>query len=194
MQSLRSCYRSFYVLFIALFMAACGGGGGSLTQDGDGSLGQTPPEEPPPEPVYAITLELLNSNGEVANTTPVSQDAPGTLRATLTLDGAPIQFQLVTFSTAITGVLNPSLGTAQTNEQGMATVTLLPGNQEGAGQATAEYSLPDGGVVSTTLAFTSAGDAPSATGDNDVKITMALKSGVSNATTTVISAAETGGD
>ncbi len=190
MQSIRYFIRLYTMLFFATLIASCGGGG-SLTQTGDNVLGNPEPE-PVPVPVYSITLDLLNANGDVDPTTAVSQDAPGTLRATVLLDAAPVAFSLVTFTTEITGVLNPTLGTAQTDANGQATVTLLPGNQEGAGTAKVQFLKPDGQLLEGSIAFSSAGDAPSDTGSNDVKIAMTLKNGTTNAVTTTISAADPG--
>lgn len=186
--------RNFGFLFACLlFLISCGGGGGSLTQTGDGTIGGgSTTEEPPPDPVYSLSLELLNSDGVVDPTTVVSQDAPGKLRATITVDGTPIAYELVTFTTAITGVLNPSLGTAQSDENGQAMVTLLPGSSEGAGTARAEFSAPNGSAISDTITFNSKGDAPTDTGSNEVKINMALKNGTTGAATTNVSAAEPG--
>jgi hypothetical protein len=192
MQSIRYFIRLYTTFFFAILLTACGGGG-SLTQTGDGVLGTPDPVPVPvPEPVYTITLDLLNANGEIDPTTPVAQDTPGILRATVLLDAAPVTFALVTFTTEITGVLNPSLGTAQTDASGQAKVTLLPGNQEGAGTAKAQFLQPDGLVLEGRIAFTSAGDAPSQSGSTDVKIAMALKNGTTNAVTTTISAANPG--
>jgi hypothetical protein len=183
--------RQFFIIFITLFLTSCGGGG-SLTQTGDGDLGAPDPTpDPPPVPVYTIDIQLLNASGEVDPTRVISQDEPGTLRATVKVDDVAIPFELVTFTTEITGVLNPSLGTAQTDDSGMATVTLLPGNQEGAGRAQAVFTVPDGSLISDTIAFTSAGDAPSNSGSSDVKINLALKNGAGNAATQ-ISAADPG--
>lgn len=187
--------RNFGFLFICLFLlAGCGGGGGSLTQTGDGTLGGQEPttDEPPPDPVYNLKLELLNSDGVVDPTALISQDAPGTLRATITVDGRPISFELVTFTTEITGLLNPTLGTAQSDGNGSASVTLLPGSKEGAGTAKAVYITADGQSIVDSLTFNSKGDAPTDTGSSEVKIAMSLKSGSTGAPTTNISAADPG--
>ncbi len=187
--------RNFGFLFISLlFLAACGSGGGSLTQTGDGSLGEpTTDDETPPPPVYAIALELLNNNGVVDPTAIIAQDAPGTLRATITTNGAPIPYELVTFSTSNNfGALNPTLGTAQSDVNGQAQVTLLPGFNEGAGTATAQFTTPDGSIAVATLTFRTKGDAPTNTGSNEVKMAMSLKSATGGNDTTNISAAVPG--
>ena len=61
-------FRHLLIILFASMLWSCGSGGGTLTQDGgDGTLGDPPVvEEPPPEPVYKVTLELLNANGEVS--------------------------------------------------------------------------------------------------------------------------------
>jgi hypothetical protein len=143
-------------------------------------------------PAYNISIELLNSDGVPDLSTPVSQAKPGTLSATLTKNNTLVPFELVTFTTELTGVLNPSLGTAQTDANGLAKVTLLPGTGEGTGRAKVSFVTPDNETVSATLTFNSAGDAPSNNGSTDVKIAIALKSGITNASITTIRADEPG--
>ncbi len=139
-------------------------------------------------PAFKITLELLNSDGVADPTAIVSQAQPGSLRATLSKNDVALPFELVTFTTQITGVLNPTLGTAQTSAEGMASVTLLPGTGAGTGTATVAFTTPDGEVVSSEITFNSAGDAPSNSGSTDVKMSLALKDGNTGLDITTISA------
>ena len=105
----------FSLLFSFLLISCGGGGGGGVTPDtSGGTLGGTPTPTPPPDPVYAVTLALLNNSGAVDPATVVSRDEPGMLRATVVRDGAVVPFELVTFTTVEVGVLDPSTGTVRT--------------------------------------------------------------------------------
>lgn len=184
------CLRILMV-FVTLTLAACGGGG-TLTQDGDNALGNQEPDTPAPPPTYSISIELVNSEGVVDPTAIISHEQPGTLRATVMLGGNPVEYSLVTFSTQVVGVLDPSLGTAQTDVNGVATVSLLPGEVPGAGKAFAEFVEPDGNLAVAELTFESAGDAPNSSGNTSVKIALSLKNATTNMPTTTINAANSG--
>lgn len=184
------CLRILMV-FATLTLAACGGGG-SLTQDGDNALGNQDPDVPEPPPTYSINIELLNSEGVSDPTTLISHDQPGSLRATLTLGSTPVEYSLVTFSTQAVGVLDPTLGTAQTDANGVATVVLLPGNIPGAGKAFAEFLQPDGNPITAELTFESAGDEPNSSGNTSVRIALSLKNATTNMPTTTINATNSG--
>ena len=184
------CLRILMV-FSTLTLAACGGGG-TLTQDGDNALGNQEPDDPPPPPTYSISIELLDNDGVVNPTAIISHNQPGSLRATVLLGNNPVEFSLVTFSTQGVGVLNPSLGTAQTDINGIATVTLLPGQIPGAGKAFAEYLQSDGNPIVAELTFESAGDAPNDTGNTSVGIALNLRNAVTNMPTTTINAVNSG--
>ena len=184
------CLRILMV-FSTLTLAACGGGG-TLTQDGDNALGNQEPDDPPPPPTYSVSIELLDSDGVVNPTAVISHNQPGSLRATVLLGNDPVEFNLVTFSTQGVGVLNPSLGTAQTDINGIATVALLPGQIPGAGKAFAEFLQPDGNPIVAELTFESAGDAPNDTGNTSIGIALNLRNAVTNMPTTTINAANSG--
>lgn len=153
--------RNIQQLFVALIvtlLAACGGGGtlDSGGGNGGGNGGNT-------TPVYSLSVVLTDSNGQ--SSTSLSQATPLTITATLTAtNSGNVANQVVEFSlnnAALAGFGN-SAATALTNAEGVATLTLLVGNQSGAGQLTATY-----GTATTTAGFTSAGD-----GGDQVDITV----------------------
>ena len=153
--------RNIQQLFVALIvtlLAACGGGGtlDSGGGNGGGNGGGT-------TPVYSLSVVLTNSNGQTS--TSLSQATPLTITATLTAtNSGNVANQVVEFSlnnASLAGFSN-SAATALTNAEGVATLTLLVGNQSGAGQLTATY-----GTATATAGFTSAGD-----GGDQVDITV----------------------
>ncbi len=123
----------------ALMLAACGGsGGGDEGGDGGGT---------PPPPAIAVSLKIYDSNGnETSNVTPSS---PGTVKATVTNTGAAVPNVVVTFTSTI-GVLDPISGTALTNAQGVAQITLKAGSSPGAGTVSGSATI--GSVTATGTA------------------------------------------
>jgi len=124
-----------------------------------------------------LTLVTPNTNSQIRN---ISQSSPGQLSAqikSLDDDVAIGEFnnKLIQFSTEKTGVINPSLGTALTDQNGVASVTLLPASVEGAGIARATYTTVDGLTISNSYNFISAGDAPVDGGSTDTSISLTLK-------------------
>ncbi|MFT5161865.1 MAG: hypothetical protein ACI9FJ_000432 [Alteromonadaceae bacterium] len=184
----------FGLLFVTLFLISCGGGGGGgITADNSGgNLGGGTVTPPPADPVYTVTLELLNNSGVADPTTVVSRELPGSLKATVFKDGAVVPFELVLFTTSQVGVIDPVSGTARTNESGVASVVLLPGDIEGAGIAVATITIDGGAPVNDTITIASLGDAstvPDVTGFN---IELALKDKNTSQVTTTVSAAAPG--
>jgi hypothetical protein len=129
---------SFWVLLIAL--SGCGG-------SGDGGLSRTETPESGESDTPTITLELAIDDIAVQNA------KPGLVTATLKDNGTNLSGKVVTFTSTL-GILDPLSGTALTNENGQATIQVHAGTIEGAGEITASY----GGVNSSALGFTSAGD------------------------------------
>ncbi|MEH8019309.1 Ig-like domain-containing protein [Rheinheimera muenzenbergensis] len=141
--------RNIQQLIVALIvtaLAACGGGG-TLDNGGTDGGGNT-------TPVYTLNVALTDSNGQAA--TALSQAVPLTITATLTAtNSGNVANQVIELSLSNESLasFSNSSGTALTNASGVATLTLLVGNQSGAGQLTASY-----GTVSSTAGFNSAGD------------------------------------
>ncbi len=86
-----------------------------------------------------LVISLQDGSGN--NITNISDTQGGTLKATL-LDSNnnPIKNQLVVFSTK-NGVLNPSNGQVLTDNNGVATISLLAGTTAGADQVSAEATI-----------------------------------------------------
>lgn len=123
-----------------------------------------------------ITLELniLDQNGAVfTELNPVSKDNKGFVSATLRDDGVPLASQLISFTSKFTGKITPELGTALTDQNGVAVVTLSSGNFKGAGQVVASYESESNEIITKTAGFVSNGDdAPieSAQAELDIKL------------------------
>ncbi len=140
--------RNIQQLLVALLMttlAACGGGG-TLDSDG-GSGGST-------TPVFSLSVALTNSAG--AASTSLAQATPLTVTATLTAtNNGVVAGRLIQFAVNNTALatLGNTAGTAVTDANGVATITLLAGGSSGAGTVSASY-----GEATAESAFNSAGD------------------------------------
>ncbi|WP_028767263.1 beta strand repeat-containing protein [Shewanella fidelis] len=98
-----------------------------------------------------LSLSLTDGSGTEINT--ISQDQPGTIKATYTnASNEPIINEVITF-TASLGKLAPESGTALTNESGVASIAITAGDVEGAANITATV-----GDLSQSLGFTTKGD------------------------------------
>ena len=142
--------RNIQQLLVALIvttLAACGGGGTLDSDGGNGGGGNT-------TPVYSLAVSLTNADGTASNA--LAQATPLTATATLTatnngvVSGRVIQFGLSNEALATFG---NTAGSAVTNAQGVATISLLAGNSSGAGTVTATYN-----DATAEAAFNSAGD------------------------------------
>ncbi len=85
--------------------------------------------------------------------TTVSDVAPATLSATVIENGAAVMGEVVSFTTTL-GNLDPAIGTAITNVNGIATIILTAGTVEGAGVVSAVTTTGE----SDSVGFTSSGD------------------------------------
>lgn len=135
------------VALIVTVLAACGGGGTLDTGGTGGDGGNT-------TPVYSLSVALTDAGGQAS--TALSQATPLTITATLTAtNNGNIANQVIELSLSNDSLASFSntTATALTNSSGVATLTLLVGEQSGAGQLTASY-----GTVSATAGFNSAGD------------------------------------
>ncbi|SFD25460.1 beta strand repeat-containing protein [Pseudoalteromonas denitrificans] len=142
-------------------------------------------------PSLSLVLSLVTPDTDTSIIN-VSQALPGELKAQITTtDDAPFDGfdnKLIQFSTEKTGTINPSLGTALTDANGLAKVTLLPSTQEGAGIAKATYTTTDGLLLEASYNFMSAGDAPVDGGSTDISIALNLTDGTGKVTTQVSAA------
>ena len=107
----------------------------------------------------SLSVRVLNQADEEART--LAHATPRKLEGQLLVDGEPAAFKIIRFNTEFAGVVNPSSGLAMTDENGIATVDLLAGTVQGAGQAFAEFTSSNNVVTrSSSFTYTSAGDAP----------------------------------
>ncbi|MCL1075165.1 Ig-like domain-containing protein [Shewanella dokdonensis] len=150
---MRSAFTLFGALFCSFLLSACGGGGSALSDPGNG---QTPPSG-------SNTISLTISNSDI------NADTPATLTATVqnSLTGA-VSGELVTFTLndSSLGTFVPAIGTALTNANGVATVTLATSNVPGAGTVAA--SIASG--ASATVGFTMAGDGGASGGSAQITL------------------------
>lgn len=142
--------RNIQQLLVALIvttLAACGGGGTLDSDGGNGGGGNN-------TPVYSLAVSLTNADGTASSA--LAQATPLTATATLTatndgvVSGRVIQFGLSNEALATFG---NTAGSAVTNAQGVATISLLAGSSSGAGTVTATYN-----DATAEAAFNSAGD------------------------------------
>lgn len=142
MQSLRL----IFTLWTLLLLVACGGGGSVSRDDDTGTV--------TPDPTYSISVALTNSAGEAS--TQLTGDTPLTVRATVTdSSGNPAVNQVVSFSFSVENLARFSndTGTALTNSDGVATITLIVGELSGSGMVTATLDS----TTSAQTGFTSSG-------------------------------------
>ncbi|MBB1429115.1 Ig-like domain-containing protein [Pseudoalteromonas sp. SG43-4] len=141
------------------------------------------------EPQLSITA--VNSSGE--NTRNVDYSNPLTVQVELEIDGEPAAFKLVEFVLTGLGTINPTNGTALTNAQGIATISLLAGTEVGAGSIVATYTDNENIVYSSDgYTFTTEGDAPVQGESLDFSIGLSLTSSTSLTEISTISAADSG--
>ena len=164
-------------LLVALLLSACGGGGGSpgtvsggsgsggTGTGGTGSGGTTVPASP------TVTLAFTNSAGAASNG--LTGATPLTVKATvLGADKKPVANAIVTFATdSALGVFSPTAGTALTDANGVASVTMRAASLAagGAGTVTASTSVAGTTVTgtgnysvgATTLSFGTLSATPS---------------------------------
>lgn len=142
----------------AAALAACGGGGSDAgtspfgtgpgtpgTGGGGGGGGGSP--APAPTPSLAMSLSLSSTTVTIA--------APATVTATLSTASGPVVGALVTFKTTNNlGRFTPSAGTALTDAQGRAVVSLIPSaaDASGAAEVTAEAAVA-GQTAQATAGF-----------------------------------------
>lgn len=136
----------FAALCCSMMLAACGGGGGGA--------GDAPFPGPPSGPNNPGTT----SGAEIAvalSQTVVTQGSPATVTATLTDSGtgSPLAGKVVTFTTTGgLGVFSPTAGTALTDANGRAVVSVSPASPSanGAAEVTASATVNGETVTSST--------------------------------------------
>lgn len=127
---------------------------GSLSFSSDGSGGAVAAGK--------LTIELKNSNG--VSTTSIAPTTPGTLQVTLQDSSQkPVANAQINFSVnnANIAFFDPASGTALTDSNGRATISLKSGSLKGAATATASATV-NGETISGSVSFSSAGGSTSA--------------------------------
>lgn len=138
-----------------------------------------------------ITVSLIANNG--STTRNVDFLNPAVAQAQLLLNGEPGAFKLVAFNLSGLGTINPSNGTALTNEEGIAKVDLLAGTEAGAGSITAEYIDSDNtSYTAEAFTYTTAGDSPAQGDADNFTIDLSLISSTTLIQTSEISANDNG--
>lgn len=126
---MKSAFKLWLATFLSFLLIACGGGG-SISDTGGGD-GGTPPTD-----TITVTAAITFSS---SNST-IGIDTPATVTANVkgSLSGAKAG-KLVTFklNNASLGTFTPSTGTALTDAEGNATITLSTADIAGAGTVTA---------------------------------------------------------
>ncbi|NQZ20555.1 MAG: hypothetical protein HRT53_00735 [Colwellia sp.] len=156
---------SFLLVFAAV--VGCGGSGGSLqqTETPVGEVGDVP-----------ITIALTISNTTVTGAVPV------TITAKVMQGTTAVANRAVTFVTDL-GAFSPSSGSALSDENGDAVITLTAGSVRGAGEITA--SLTSGESSTVPLGFETQGDDIGIVGDINISVILIDSEG--NPTDTVTS-------
>jgi len=134
---MKAWWSGLVVAVLSACLAACGGGGGDEPRD------TTLPDQTVTT-TYTISGDFRSANGGVVNTHVFTQGVPVTVRAqvvevkTIQTPGQadritrnPAVGKVVTFTTE-GGAITPESGTALTDGEGDARVTLTPGNRAGA--------------------------------------------------------------
>lgn len=180
-------------LIAAAALSACGGGGGnpgSVAAPGGASGGTSPttPTTPAVPAAPTVTLALANTGGQASNS--LSGATPLTVQATVKdASGNPVKEAMVTFATdASLAIFSPSAGTALTDDQGVARISLRAASLAagGAGKLTATASVGGATIVgernfqvgATTLSFgTVTTGAPQIQAYNSTDITVPVLAG-----------------
>lgn len=160
---MKSAYSVFIALIWSFFLVGCGGGG-SISTD---------PDKPIPEPTDVISVALTITNTEITAATPATITA--TVKSSL---NGPLANTLVTFalSDKSLGGFDPSIGTALTNSDGIATIELATADVKGAGTASATVDGMTGDPAK--IGFSMAGDGGESGGG--ASISLALTDGAGN--------------
>lgn len=140
------------VAWVIALVAACGGGDAFTSPSStSNSPGTSSSGNATTNQFGSISLSLLDGAGTA--TTTISADSPATLRATvLDADGLPVSGALVTFSSAIDGLVtfNPTTGTALTNASGVASVQVIAGSTTGASILSAAATVSGSAIAAQT--------------------------------------------
>jgi hypothetical protein len=147
-------------LVLAAALAGCGGGGGSPGAVGGGPIGgggggTTNPAEP------TVRLTIVDGSGNAVSTLAGGQSA--SLRATvLTATGRPAVGAIVQFTAGTSGLVEftPATGSALTDANGVAVVTVKPASVTAAGAVAIKATSEVDGKAATASSNIAVGAAP----------------------------------
>ncbi|WOT06433.1 invasin [Shewanella youngdeokensis] len=141
-----------------------------------------------PIDAYTLTLTIEDTVGDELRE--ISSASPGQVIATLTKDGVLAPFETISFSVTGEGTINPSSGTALTNNSGQAVVNLVTGAVAGAGTISATFTL-DSEFIEDDFSYSVVGDAPGGDGEANT-LDIVLTNSITTGQTSTVSAAEPG--
>ncbi|WP_335908672.1 Ig-like domain-containing protein [Shewanella indica] len=150
---MKSAFKFCFTLICSFLLFACGGGG-SISDGGDGTTPTLPTD------TYTISLKLTDANGDPLSE--VSNAVPGKLVATLSKNAVPFQGGRIVFSVEGQGVLASDSGVS--DAQGVVRIDLLPGDKLGSGTVTARYTPGSGDGAEAQVSFNTKGDGGVDTG------------------------------
>ncbi|MCV2885366.1 Ig-like domain-containing protein [Aestuariibacter sp. AA17] len=135
----------FFTVCMLIILSACGGGG-SLERDNDSGGGSTPTNK-------RVSVSIEDKDGNADNS--LSSDSPLTVNAVVTDDGNPVSGELVTFSLTddTLAKFNRDTATALTNNDGVASIGLIVGQNSGDGLVVATVDE----TVTGQVGFSSSG-------------------------------------
>ncbi|EGT3625851.1 invasin [Morganella morganii] len=140
-----------------------------------------------PIDAYSIELAITDSQGQELRN--ISHSIPGTVIATLLKNGVPTSYQTISFNLAGQGSLNPSSGTALTDLNGKASVTLVTGTDAGVATVIASFSLEGETITTPDFNVAVVGDAPGGNGEAN-SLLIQLTNSQTGLPTTNVSAAQ----
>lgn len=140
-----------------------------------------------PIDAYSIELAITDSQGQELRN--ISHSIPGTVIATLLKNGVPTSYQTISFNLAGQGSLNPSSGTALTDLNGKASVTLVTGTDAGVATVIASFSLEGETITTPDFNVAVVGDAPGGNGEAN-SLSIQLTNSQTGLPTTNVSAAQ----
>lgn len=158
---MKSAFKFCFTLLCSFLLFACGGGG-SISDGGDGTTPTLPTD------TYTISLKLTDADGEPLSE--VSNAVPGKLVATLSKNAVPFQGGRIVFSVEGQGVLASDSGVS--DAQGVVRIDLLPGDKLGSGTVTARYIPGSGDGAEAQVSFNTKGDGGADTGGAQISLVL----------------------
>jgi hypothetical protein len=144
--------KSFAMLVILsilsmILLSGCGAG--------DAGEGETTPTPTPTTAQGSITFTIVKSSDPNTPTTSISIDSPAIIKATAKdSTGAVLAEKVMSFSSTFDVKFSPESGTALTDSNGTATITVMAGNTAGAANITASIKDNAGTEITSDTGIT----------------------------------------